>query len=97
MATKETQITWQGRIEDKIDKMSEAIVHLARVEEKISDLEERREEQHMRLNRFSEKLDNIDSQVTQLVEKVAFMQKVSWFFIATFITIGLSVLLKASV
>ena len=33
-----------ARIEDKLDKVSDAIVALARVEEKIADLETRREE-----------------------------------------------------
>ena len=36
------------RIEDKLDKMSDAIVALARVEEKITDLEVRRAEGHER-------------------------------------------------
>lgn len=85
------------RIEDKIDKMSEAIIKLARVEEKIADLEERREEQHERLNRLSGKIDNIDSHVTALVEKVAVMQKISWFFIATFVTVFVTFITKSGI
>lgn len=84
--TRITQGERLDRIEDKIDKMSEAIIKLARVEEKIADLEERREEQHERLNRLSGKIDNIDSHVTALVEKVAVMQKISWIFIAAMAT-----------
>jgi len=93
MTARVTQSDRLDRIEDKIDKMSEAIITLARVEEKISDLELRREEQHMRLNRLSEKIDSIDSHVTSLVENVSFMKKLVWFFFATIATLTISVIL----
>lgn len=73
------------RIEEKIDRLSDAIVQLARVEEKISDLEVRREEQHQRLNNLSKKLDSIDTHVTTLVEKVNIMQRVGWIVVGVFI------------
>lgn len=73
------------RIEEKIDKLSDAIVSLARVEEKIADLEVRREEQHDRLNSLSRKIDSIDTHVTSLVEKVSVMQKVGWIIVSVFI------------
>jgi chromosome segregation ATPase len=94
MTTRITQTDRLDRIEDKIDKMSEAIITLARVEEKISDLEVRREEQHVRLNRLSEKIDNIDSHVTSLVENVSFMKKLVWFFFATIATLTLSIIVS---
>jgi len=65
-----------GRIEDKIDQMSEAIISLARVQEKVSDLENRRAEQHERMNQHSKKLDDIDIKVTTLMEKVNNIQMV---------------------
>lgn len=73
------------RIEEKIDRLSDAIVQLARVEEKISDLEVRREEQHQRLNNLSKKIDSIDTHVTTLVEKVNIMQRVGWIVVGVFI------------
>ena len=81
MAARETQSTRLDRIEGKIDKMTDAIIQLAKVEEKIADLEERREEQHERLNRLSGKIDNIENSVTSLVEKVAVNHKISWLVI----------------
>ena len=86
MATRETQNTRLDRIEEKIDKMTDAIIQLAKVEEKIADLEQRREEQHERLNRLSGKIDNIENSVTSLVEKVAVNQKISWLVIGIFVT-----------
>lgn len=74
------------RIEQKIDKLSDAIVQLARVEEKIADLEVRREEQHQRLNNLSKKIDSIDTHVTTLVEKVNVMQRVGWIVLGVFVT-----------
>lgn len=75
------------RIEDKIDKMSESIIQLARVEEKIEDLETRRAEQHERMNRLSGKIDNIERHVTTLVEKVNFMQKFAWVLVGIVATV----------
>lgn len=66
------------RIEDKLDKMSDAIVALARVEEKIMDLEVRRAEGHERLNRMSAKLDDVDSHVTSMRERMGVMTKIMW-------------------
>lgn len=75
-----------SRIEQKIDRLSDAIVQLARVEEKIADLEIRREEQHERLNNLSKKIDSIDTHVTTLVEKVNIMQRVGWIVLGVFVT-----------
>jgi len=66
------------RIEDKLDKMSDAIVALARVEEKIMDLEVRRAEGHERLNRLSNKLDVVDTHITSMRERMAVMTKIMW-------------------
>ena len=75
-----------SRIEQKIDRLSDAIVQLARVEEKIADLEIRREEQHERLNNLSKKIDSIDTHVTTLVEKVNIMQRVGWIVLGVCVT-----------
>ena len=66
------------RIEEKLDKMSDAIVALARVEEKITDLEVRRSEGHERLNRLSSKIDDVDTHVTSMRERVNVMTKIMW-------------------
>ena len=78
------------RIEDKLDRMADAIVALARVEEKITDLELRRAEGHERLNRMSRKLDVVDSHVTSMRERMNVMTKMMWLvggaFVAALIT-----------
>lgn len=78
----ETQATRLNRIEEKIDKLSDAIVTLARVEEKISDLETRRIESHERANRISANIDELDRKVTSLNEKVLVLNRVMWIVVA---------------
>ena len=51
------------RIEDKMDKMAEALVSLARFEEKMEAYNKYREDSWDRMNKFSEKLDRIEDQV----------------------------------
>jgi len=79
----ETQATRLNRIEEKIDKLSDAIITLARVEEKISDLETRRIESHERANRISANIDELDRKVTSLNEKVLVLNRVMWIVVAS--------------
>ena len=52
------------RIEEKIDTLSAAMIAFARAEEKLINLEQRHVAQYERMNKFSEKLDKIDAQMT---------------------------------
>ena len=54
-----------NRIEEKIDKMAEAIMLMARFEEKLDNYEKYRDESWKRMNRFSEKLDRIEKKVDE--------------------------------
>lgn len=87
MATKETQSAKLERIEvtsaarfdrleDKIDKLAEALVALARVEEKITALDKNNINQFERMNRFSQKLDEIEKKVDDNAHTVAIINKV---------------------
>ena len=51
------------RREQKVDKLAEAIVTLARVEEKVAGLKEDHEKSFERMNRFSQRLDEIEKKV----------------------------------
>ena len=48
------------RLEDKIDKLADAMISLARVEEKLSNLERNNQNNFERMNKFSKKLDEIE-------------------------------------
>jgi len=66
------------RIEEKIDKMSEAIVNMARLEAKIDNYEKYRDESWARINRFSEKLDRIEKTVDDNHRTVSTINKLFW-------------------
>jgi uncharacterized coiled-coil protein SlyX len=55
---------------------------MARVEEKIIDLETRRAEGHERLNRISVKVDEIDNHVVSMRERMNVITKVMWVVVA---------------
>ena len=56
MAVRETQSTRLDRIEDKIDKLSDAIISLARVEEKIASMEKQLEKHFLNLKKLESDL-----------------------------------------
>lgn len=51
------------RIEQKVDKLAEAVVTLARVEEKVAALKEDHVRSFERMNKFSARLDDIEKKV----------------------------------
>ena len=59
----ETQVKRLDRIEEKIDKLSDAMISLARAEEKLIAIEQNNHVNFERLNRFSAKLDDIEKKV----------------------------------
>jgi septation ring formation regulator EzrA len=66
------------RIEDKMDKMAEALVTLARFEEKMDAYNEYRQNSWERMNKFSEKLDRIEKTVEENAHTVAIINKLFW-------------------
>jgi len=73
------------RIETKLDKLSEAMVSLARTEEKIMAMENERANQMNRMNRFSEKLDNIEKKCDDNARTVSTINKLFWVVIVAVI------------
>ncbi len=66
------------RIEEKLDNLTEAMVSLARAEEKILGIKEDQTNMYDRMNRFSEKLDNIERQVQDNAQTVKVINKLFW-------------------
>ena len=80
----ESQQNRLNRIEEKIDKMSEAIIQMARFEEKLDNYEKYRDESWARMNRFSEKLDRIEKKVDDNAHTVRLINKLFWVAIVAF-------------
>jgi len=70
------------RIEDKMDKMAEALISLARFEEKMEAYNKYREDSWDRMNKFSEKLDIIEKKCDENASTVGVINKLFWIFTA---------------
>lgn len=73
---RESQSQRLDRIEEKIDKLSEAMISLARAEEKLIAIEKNNHANYDRMNRFSQKLDNIEKRTDDNARTVAIINKV---------------------
>ena len=73
------------RIEQKIDKLADAMVSLARTEEKILAMEENHRNHYERMNRFSQKLDTIEIKVNENAHTVSIINKVTFVGVAAII------------
>jgi len=69
------------RVERKIDKITDAMVSLARTEEKILSLETARQNEIERLNRHSEKLDEHTLQIAENTRVLNNITKLVWVII----------------
>ncbi len=70
------------RIEDKMDKMADALISLARFEEKMEAYNKYREDSWTRMNKFSEKLDTIEKKCDENAHTVQVINKLFWIFTA---------------
>lgn len=73
--TNETRLL---RIEEKIDKLSDAMVSIARAEEKLVAMESKYAAQYDRMNAFSKKLDGIERKVDENAHTVQIINKLFW-------------------
>lgn len=79
-----SDVDWKkrlDRIEEKMDKMSDVLVSLARFEEKMDAYNEYRERSWDRMNKFSEKLDVIEKMCDDNARTVQTINKLFWIAI----------------
>mgnify|MGYP003685597627 len=72
----QTNATRLDRIEQKIDKLADAMISLARAEEKILALQDDHDNTRDRLNKLSVKLDDIQKAVDDNARTVSLINKV---------------------
>mgnify|MGYP001284046340 FL=1 len=70
------------RIEEKLDQMGEAIVMLARAEEKIVTLTSFSKQQSEQILSLINRLDRVDNMVNSNSNTVALINKVFWLIVA---------------
>lgn len=78
MSERVTQSQRLDRIEEKIDKLSDAMISLARAEEKLVAIEKNNHSHYERMNKFSEKLDHIEKQVDDNARTVKIINSVMY-------------------
>ena len=61
-----------------MDKLADAMISIARAEEKLVNMAEKYNNQFDRMNRFSEKLDRIEVQVQDNAATVSMINKLFW-------------------
>ncbi len=66
------------RIEEKIDKLTDAMVTIARAEEKLVNMEQKYSAQYDRMNKFSEKLDALEKITSENSQTVYTINKLFW-------------------
>tara|TARA_Y100000004_G_C8733797_1_gene335380 strand:- start:103 stop:399 length:297 start_codon:yes stop_codon:yes gene_type:complete len=77
----DTTLTMESRldkIEDKIDKLTDTMVSMARAEEKITALRTDQNKMYERINRLSGKLDDIQFKVDENARTVNLINKLFW-------------------
>lgn len=74
----ESQNSRLNRIEEKIDKLSDAMISLARAEEKLIQIEKTNHTAYERMNRFSEKLDKLEEMVVKNSQTVQIINRLFW-------------------
>ena len=77
------------RIEKKIDDLSDAMISLARAEEKLTSIEKNNFASYERMNRFSRKLDNLEKIVDDNARTVSIITKFFWIFVTVATSGGL--------
>ena len=70
------------RIEQKIDKLADAMISLARAEEKIVALQDDHDNMRERMNRLSQKLDDIQRCVDANTRTITIINRICWIIIA---------------
>ena len=79
---RETQTDRLDRIEIKLDKLSEAVVSLARAEEKIISMEKFMHQQMDQILEMGKRLEGVEKRVTTNASTINIINKLFWIVMA---------------
>lgn len=86
MTMNKGESTRLDRIEEKIDKLSDAVVSIARAEEKLAGLESLNIEQHRKLQDLDDRLRTVETKVHDAQQSLNIFNKIFWIAISAGIT-----------
>lgn len=69
------------RIEEKIDRLSETVISLARAEEKLVMLEDDRKTINERLNKHSDRIDGVEGKVDETAVTIKVVNRLFWIIL----------------
>ena len=78
------------RIEEKIDKLADAVISIARAEEKLAGLEQLNIEQHRKLQDLDDRLRLVETKVHDVEGAVGVLNKIFWIALTALITGGIA-------
>ena len=86
MPTKETQSVRLDRIEEKIDKLADAVIALARAEEKIHTLTSFSKQQSEQIQSIINRIDRLELAVNNNANTVGVINKIFWVILVGLIS-----------
>lgn len=82
------------RIEEKIDKLAETVVAIARAEEKLVNIENDNANFAGRLTKVEEKVDSLTAKVDQNLVGLGIVNRIFWIILTAVVTTGIVYLVK---
>lgn len=82
------------RIEAKIDKLSDTIISLARLEEKVISMEKDRDATSNKFKEVDERLNGVETKTDQNEVTVKVVNRLFWIIISALLTGGIAIFLK---
>ena len=69
------------RMEDKLDKLSEAVLAIARMEERMLTVFKRLENVDASIKKMDDRIDEMEKQAISRGQKIAFAERISWMIL----------------
>lgn len=69
------------RIEEKVDKLADAVVEMARMEERLLTIFKRLEHMDAAFKKYDDRVDEIEKQALIRGQKIAFAERLFWMIV----------------
>ena len=79
--TQETHSRRLEKIEDKLDKLTEAIVSIARIEERVATVLKNNDRFFVKLDKLESRLDVVETKPAKYQSSLAFTERFFWIII----------------
>ena len=70
-----------SRMEDKLDKLSEAVILMARMEERLVSVDKRMDKVDDVFKKFDDRIDDTEGQAIARGQKIAFAERFFWIIL----------------